>query len=504
MSALSDAIARSFATGEPERQAVSPLRALGRRQLSGFEVLAQSVATTAPAVSMVVLPVTMFTHQMLLSGLITIVVATVVVSLIAVCVSQFTRRMAAAGGLYSFVFQGLGTRAALTAGVAMLTKYVGSAVMTLYHGGQAVIATLGFFGLELREPAERLVVYAGIAIVILGCLVRGVRFAALAILAVESCSLLFIVGLMIVTGAGGQHAAVPPSDSAYGPLLMTLAAVFALAGFESATFFGPEAKRPLATVTRTVMLTPMICGGLFIFSAWAAWSGRTDTLVNAYLHGTGTGVAPAVVIALNLGLGTSWLASAMASSNAASRLLYSMGIERVVPRLFARVHRSYRTPYAALAVIVCAVCVGAATFAVVGKSTGFSHVQLIARTAVVAAYVLVAVASVRFLSRIGEHTPLVLSAGVAGSAAGGIVLAYMLFVNVAHGFAMVPTVVLTLLLSGSAWQLYLRWRHPASLRSMGVFDTAETDDVLPGAGVFATDAAGNLALTAAGRTPGSR
>ena len=172
--------------------------------------------------------------------------------------------------------------------------------------------------------------------------------------------------------------------------------------------------------------------------------------------------------------------------------------------MFARVHRGYRTPYAALAVIVCVVCAGAATFGVVGKSAAFGHVQLIARTAVVAAYVLVAVASVRFLSRIGEHTPLVLAAGVAGSAAGGIVLAYMLFVNVVHGFTSVPAVVLALLLSGSAWQLYLQWRHPASLRSMGVFDTAETDDVLPGAGVFATDAAGNLALTATGRTPGSR
>ncbi len=76
-----------------------------------------------------------------------------------------------------------------------------------------------------------------------------------------------------------------------------------------------------------------------------------------------------------------------------------------MPRLFARVHRSFRTPYAALAVIVCAVCVGAATFGIVGKSTGFGHVQLIARTAVVAAYVLVAVASVRFLSRIGGAHP---------------------------------------------------------------------------------------------------
>lgn len=501
MSALSDAIARSFATGEPERQAVSPLRALGRRQLSGFEVLAQSVATTAPAVSMVVLPVTMFTHQMLLSGVVTIVVATVVITLIAVCVSQFTRRMAAAGGIYSFVFQGLGTRAALTAGVAMLTKYVGSAVMTLYHGGQAVITTLGFLGLEMRGPADRVLIYAGIALVILGCLVRGVRFAALAILAIETCSLLFIVGLMVVTGAGGQHAVVPPEDSSsHGLLTMALVAVFALAGFESATFFGPEAKRPLATVTRTVLLTPMICGALFIFAGWAAWSGRADTLVNAYLHGTSTGVAPAVVIALNIGLGTSWLASAMASSNAASRLVYSMGVESVVPRLFARVQRGYRTPYAALALIVCTVCVGAATFGIVGKSTAFGHVQLAARTAVIAAYVLVAVASVQFLRRIQEHTALTLCAGVAGSAAGGTVLTYLLFTTASHGLVMVPAVMLTLLLSGSAWHLFLQWHHPASLMSIGVFDSAETEDVLPGAGVFATDATGNLALTASART----
>ena len=65
VSALTDAIARSFTTGEPERPALSSMRALGRRQLSGVEVLAQSVATTAPAVSMVILPLTMLTHDRL-------------------------------------------------------------------------------------------------------------------------------------------------------------------------------------------------------------------------------------------------------------------------------------------------------------------------------------------------------------------------------------------------------------------------------------------------------
>ncbi len=81
------------------------MRALGRRQLSGVEVLAQSVATTAPAVSMVILPLTMLTHDRLVSGIVTILVATIAVTLIAFCVSQFTRRMAAAGGLHSFAFR---------------------------------------------------------------------------------------------------------------------------------------------------------------------------------------------------------------------------------------------------------------------------------------------------------------------------------------------------------------------------------------------------------------
>ena len=198
MSALTEAIARSFTTREKQPPARSPLRALGRRQLSGAEVLAQSVATTAPAVSMVVLPVTMLTHGRLLSGMITIIAATVLVTLIAFCVSQFTRRMAASGGLHSFVFRGLGTRAALTTGIAMLVKYVGSAVMTLYHGGQAAIALLGFAGVHVDKTFHVIALYLGIALLILGALVRSVRFAALAILVVESCSLLFIVGLMIL------------------------------------------------------------------------------------------------------------------------------------------------------------------------------------------------------------------------------------------------------------------------------------------------------------------
>ena len=83
------------------------------------------MATTAPAASMVVLPVAMLQTGDLFTGLLTVSGATVLIMLVALCVTQFTRRQAAAGGLYSFVFQGLGTPAALATGVAILVKFLG-------------------------------------------------------------------------------------------------------------------------------------------------------------------------------------------------------------------------------------------------------------------------------------------------------------------------------------------------------------------------------------------
>jgi amino acid transporter len=494
MSALANAIARSFSAGEPERPAVSPLRALGRRQLSGLEVFAQSVATTAPAASMVVLPIAVLETGDPLRGLLTIVGATVVISLIALCTSQFTRRQAAAGGLHSFVFQGLGTRAALTTGVAILVKFLGSATLTLYSGGRALTTLLAHLGIDAGGTAGRIVVYGGLAVVVLAVLVRGARVGAVAILAVEVCSLLFIVGLSVLP-APGVVVLPPEPGTAHGVLYLALAAIFSLAGFESATFFGPEAKRPLVTITRTVLLTPMICGALFVLAAWAAWTGRSATLLNAYLSGTDSGVPAPLVIALEVGICCSWLASATASSHAASRLVYSMGVERLLPRWFTTVHERFRTPYPALVVIVAAVTAAAGAVAVAdGGLTGAVEVlRHVVRAMVVAAYVLVAVASIRFLLRIREQTPGVLVGGIVASAAGIALLGYLLVATVLDGDVAAPVLIVALLSAGLVWQRRLR-RRPTRLDAIGAFDTAESADVLPGAGAFASDATGNVVL----------
>jgi amino acid transporter len=472
---------------------VSPLRALGRRRLSGIEVLAQSVATTAPAASMVVLPVAMLQTGDLFTGLLTVAGATVLIMLVALCITQFTRRQAAAGGLHSFAFQGLGTAAALATGVAILVKFLGSAALTLYSGTRVVTLLLTHLGIDAGPG----VVVAVVTAVVLFVLVRGVRVGAIAILAVELCSLLFIVGLSVLPAAGAVAPPPQPVGTAHGVLYLALAAIFSLAGFESATFFGPEAKRPMVTVTRTVLLTPMLCGALFVLAAWAAWTGHSATLINAYLYGTASGAPSALVVALELGIGCSWLASATASAHAASRLVYSLGVERLLPARLGRVHARFRTPRAAIVVIVAAVAAGAIVLA--GDEFLDDGLRHVVRAMIVAAYALVAAASVRLLLRIREHTPAVLVAGVLGAVAGVALLGYLVVAVVLDGGVGTAAVIVGLLAAGPLWQRYLR-RRPARLDAVGAFDCAESADVLPGAGAFAPDAAGNVVLVRRGRT----
>ncbi|WP_280298699.1 APC family permease [Nocardia neocaledoniensis] len=492
MTALAEAVARSFAAGEPERPAVSPLRALGRRQLSGVALLGQSIATTAPAASMVLLPVTMLTHDALLPGLVTIVVATVVITLIAYSVAHFTRRLSAAGGLYTFVSHGAGPRAALTCGVGMLVKYLGSAALTMYHGSQTALASAAQLGITLRGWQIG-AVCLGIAVLIGAVLVRGVRFAAIAILVVEACSLAFIIGLMLVSEPA--VAVTPAAPDVPAVLAIAMSALFALAGFESATFFAPETRRPLVTVTRAVLVTPVLCGALFIFASWAAWSGHAGAVVNAYLHGTASGSSPLVVILLDAGLTCSWLGSSMASSNAASRLVYSMSVEGVLPRVLSRVGTVLRTPHVALVVIIGVVAtVGAGFVALDGVPAAAKTVM---RTALALSYILVAVSAALFLGRIRELRRVDLLAGWIGSGVLAAVLASLTVSEASDGVLVAPATGLAVLVVGAAWYRYLRDTRPRSITAIGIFDSPESADVLPGAGVFAVNARGAMALVGA-------
>jgi amino acid transporter len=218
----------------------------------------------------------------------------------------------------------------------------------------------------------------------------------------------------------------------------------------------------------------------------------------AATQGTASGAPTSLVLALNIGLACSWLASATASSHAASRLVYSMAVERLLPRCCAAVHARFRTPHLALLGIV-AVVAAAGTALALGLGPSREQLLQVVRAMVVTAYVLVAVASVRFLYRIREQTRAVALAGAVVGVAGVVLLSALVVVQRWEADQPVSAVILGLLAAGLLWRSALRRRRPATLRRVGVFDAAEPVDVLPGAGVFAPDANGALVLVGRSR-----
>ncbi len=316
---------------------------------------------------------------------------------------------------------------------------------------------------------------------------------ARAILVVEACSLILIVVVMLATHSDTTTAVALPNPSLSAVPFLAMLTVLSMAGFESSAFFGPEAKRPLISVTRTVLISPIICGVLFVFAAWAAMTGHGATIVGAYFEGTASGASAEVVLAVKIGMTCSWFASTLGCAQAGSRLLYSMGIERVLPAPLARVHRRFRTPYVAVLAFVAVSAAGVFIYSDTVRDDSGSFDGVV-ETALVCAYTLVAFASWKFLRRIGEHTSLTRICTLSVSAAGAGLLVYIVLDGAVHGMWALPIAALAVAVSGTVWSSLLRRARPESLLMVGAFDSVETADLLPGAGTLLIDGDGRRRL----------
>ncbi|WP_072804230.1 APC family permease [Rhodococcoides yunnanense] len=490
-SALSAALHQAALTERETDPVYSPLRALGRKQLTPFDLVGQSMSTMAPATCMVFIALWMSSPAGGVGGLFAIIGATLVMTLVALCIRQFTVRLAASGSLYSFVAHGLGKRATLTAGAALLVGYVGVSVSVLSNAGANLVKLGGEAGIDFGSGAALggcVLVALAVALVA----IRGVRFAARTILVIEVCTLVFIT-VVLLQSPVPVDVAVTPSTAPVGfVLFLAMQTVLSLAGFESAAFFGPEARRPLRTVTSTILVTPLLVGSLYVFAGWAGMSGHAGVLINAYFGGTESGASMLLVLAVNVGVCSSWIASTLGFAQAGSRLLFSMSIERVIPGVFERVHPRFRTPYFAVVLFVAASLVGSIWH---DPDHAPDNYDVVVEIALILGYTLVALAALRFLERIGEHTILTRVCGLSAAGAGSGLLTFAVVDSARSGAWVYLAWCLALGGSGTLWFAVLRRYRPRSIDAIGVFDSVETEDLLPGAASLSIDDDGKPVMT---------
>lgn len=466
----------------PKLRHRSPVHGLDRRNLGPAEVLAQSVASAAPAAAMATVPAIVAAT----AGpgtLWAFVVATVVALLIGSCIGQFTRRMAAAGSLYSLTAQGLGPAAAFSSGVALLVGY-GVLAMAALTGSaiylDALVTRLGGSS-DASRPVLVLAVCVLAALATAGVLVR-VRLSARLVLLVEAVSItLMTVVFLALLGADAPAGPPPPDPGPGGIAAAVLPALGAFIGFEAATAMGVEARRPFRTIPRVVSWTAAATGVLYLFAAYTQISGFAagglttapqPVLTLAMARGQAW-----IAVVLDLGIAMSFAACTLATLGALVRVVFSMARDRIVPAALGSTHPRFRTPHVAIAAVlpvVAAVPAGLLAAGVPGPRV-LAELLTVATAGYLVAYLLVCLAAPPFLRRIGELTvwPVVVTV-----VAAPVLLAVLGAFVVSQWGGAVPLVIALLVLAGAVWLGWLRWRRPAALAGIGAYDETVADDVL--------------------------
>lgn len=464
----------------------SPVAGLQRAQLTFTQVLGQSVSAVAPSAVMVTLPALVLPA----AGRATIAVfilTALMMTAVGYCITQFSTRMVAVSGLYSYTVKGLGAVPGVAAGWSLVIGYAAAAMASALGAASYIAALLGRVGVPGGKP-----VVAGLTILVGGgaliLMVRGIRLSARISLAVELFAIV-VAGMVLmiafggaVTGAGASSKTIAESPhSALGFAL--LLAITSYVGFESASTVAREAQRPFVTVTRAVRWTPLALGALYTFAAVLQTTGTIGTRTGSTpivlsLPDSADTLAGALSIAMEFGITASWIACVIGSSTALSRTLFAMGREGLLADAMGRAHRRYRTPHVALSIampLIVAVPVG---YLFAAESSRDVLIGLLAVSAhgYIVAYLLVCLATPAFLRRIGELTtaPLIVGPATAATMVAIIIWAAL---SVASP-VWIATAVYTALLAFGLAAFLVRRRTVTDLADrVGVFDETVAGDV---------------------------
>ncbi|WP_436326192.1 APC family permease [Brevibacterium sp. FAM 27836] len=269
--------------------------------------------------------------------------------------ARMSEQFPLAGSVYSYVGRGLKKSLGFIAGWLMLLDYLlvptlmyvvsAAALTSIVPGVPAWVwivvfviinTVINYFGIEMTARINKIFIVFELLVL----------------------AIFLIIGIKaIAEGTNGATFSLDPLFNAdnfsFGLVLgATSIAVLSFLGFDAISTLSEESKGGPKAIGRGMVFSLLIVGVLFIAQTWVAalivpdYEGFSDLDGAFYATaevagGPWLGILTAVATVLAWGI-----ADALVAQAAISRLLYSMGRDRVLPHIFARVHPKYRTPYA--------------------------------------------------------------------------------------------------------------------------------------------------------------
>lgn len=386
--------------------------------LTFVEVLATSIALIGPSMTPILIAPYMYANAgngtwlaYLFGGGMLVVVA--------LNLNQFARRFTGAGSMYEYAAENLGPTLGALAGWSLLWAYVFVAAAVV--GAMALFVSLLLHDAGIIA-ASTPAIYVAIAI-LLGAVCwqaayRGVQVSAIVMLVLEAISVLIIlllVGIVLLRHGPSLDAnqlTIKGGVPNWGLALMT--AVFSLVGFESATAFGAEARRPLVTIPRAVIASVVFASAFFIVATYAEIVGlaRAPKPLDLQTFPLGTLVGLYNLGYLRVPITISALCSAfsvcLACITTAGRIAYAVAKSGLFPRALAAIEPRHDTPHVAVTLATLLVVVVAATSLAAGvlPIDVFNNCGTLSAFGFVVVYAAISIAASLYVRRIGAMRPI--------------------------------------------------------------------------------------------------
>jgi amino acid transporter len=331
---------------------------LQRNAIGLTEVLFQSITHMAPAVA-VALSIGAATG---FAGKLTplaVVFAMVACLFTAYSIGQLAKHLPSAGGMYTYVARGLGPFFGwLMAWAFALAEPLVAPIL---------LAAFGFFGatfltayLGIGEGVTYLWVILAVfcGLLLWWLIFSGVQLSTRAgvVLGAIEIGIFVFVSVVLIANAGSRNTLdvfIPGAEGIQPAFQGMIFCLLAFIGFEAAAPLGEEAREPRRTIPKAVIWSTIGVGAFYVLCYYAAtvYFGQ-DRMGEFYAFNEGDPwgfMATEVLgtlggILVVFAIINSSLANANSGATAATRSIFSMARGGLLPKFFAAVHPTHRTP----------------------------------------------------------------------------------------------------------------------------------------------------------------
>ncbi len=293
------------------------------------------------------------------------IVGFVAISFTALSYMRMSNRFPIAGSVYAYVQRGINPHVGFVAGWLILLDYV--FVPSLLYalvaswGVQVIPAIPWFLWILIFVIINTIVNVRGME------MTKGVDWIMF-IMEIVILAVFVILGLKYVLGGGGfGHIALDPFyqpgkvDAKFIASACSIACLSFL-GFDGMSTLAEETVQPEKTVGKGILIALLAIACVFVLQTYVAalilpdWQ-NTDMESGFFDAAALAGGEIFKVVLLVVNIIAIGIANIMAAQTATARMLYGMGRDGVIPRVFAKIHSKYQTPYVGAIVIGAFSCI---------------------------------------------------------------------------------------------------------------------------------------------------